>query len=175
VLQGLAAAGGIMMAGPAFAADDPTDTAPQKGDFLTRGATAKALTPEDIRVGNQPIKAFAMSPEGVVRNGGTTRMLLIARFADADLSEAAKAKAADGVLVYTSICTHAGCDVTGWLRDTKVLECPCHGSHFDPKNNGAVVTGPASRELPQLGIAVVDGKLVVSAPFTGRIGGDEVM
>jgi len=79
------------------------------------------------------------------------------------------------VLAYSIICTHAGCEATNWISEENTIESPCHGSHFDAKNNGAVLFGPASRKLPQLGLEVKDGKIVVAAEFDSRVGGDETM
>lgn len=177
VLMGMVGAGASALAAPAFAQNDPTDTAPVVGDLIVRERGNTPLTADDIKVGAKPIHGYAMSADGAtIRNGGTTRMLLLSRFEDADLTDDAKKVAADGVLVYTSICTHAGCDAVDWEADKKIIACPCHGSHFDPKNNGAVVTGPAARKLPQLPIKIGDGgKLVVNGAFDGRVGGDEVL
>jgi len=174
VLQGMATVGGMMAVTPAFAQSEDS-LPPQVGDTLTIRDDGRALTPKDLRAGTSPKTAYAVSPDGVVRKGDFMNALLAVRFDDEDLTEEAKASAAEGVLVYSAICTHAGCEVTGWLRDEKDLECPCHGSHFDPKNNGSVVFGPASRKLPQLGLALTDGKLTVASGFDSRVGGDETM
>ncbi len=174
VLQGMAAVGGIAMAGPAFAqADD--ELAPQVGDFITIREDGRRLTVKDLRAGTSPKTAYAVSPDGVIRNGDYMNTLLAIKFNDSDLTDEAKTAAAEGVFVFSAICTHAGCEVTGWLREEKNLECPCHGSHFDPKNNGSVVFGPASRKLPQLGLEIVDGEIVVASVFDSRVGGDETM
>lgn len=174
VLQGMATAGGMMAVTPAFAqAEDSMP--PQVGDTLTIRDDGTALTPKDLRAGTSPKTAYAVSPAGVIRKGDFMNALLAVRFDDADLTEEAKTSAVEGVLVYSAICTHAGCEVTGWIREEKDMECPCHGSHFDPKNNGAVVFGPAARKLPQLGLALTDGKLTVASGFDSRIGGDETM
>lgn len=176
VLMGMMGAGAVAVAGPALAQADPTDTPPAVGDFIVRERGTTPLTVDDIKLGAKPAKGYAMSADGTVRNGGTTRMLLLTRFDDADLTDDGKKVAVQGVTVYTSICTHAGCDATDWESDVKTIACPCHGSHFDPKSNGAVVIGPASRKLPQLPIKIADdGKLVVDGPFDSRIGGDETM
>lgn len=176
LLKGMAAVGGMLAAGPAFAqAADDKSMPPQVGDFLTRSAAGKPLTPDEIRSGAKAIKAYAASPAGVVRNGGPENQLLVVRFDDADLTDAAKATEAEGVFAFTAICTHAGCVISGWDDAKKNFACPCHGSNFDPKNNGAVVEGPAQRKLPQLGLKFADGKLVVTSGFDGRIGGDETM
>ncbi len=46
-------------------------------------------------------------------------------------------------------CTHLGCKLN--YRETEnILECPCHQSRFTP--SGAVLNGPAKRELPLYGV-----------------------
>jgi Rieske Fe-S protein len=81
-----------------------------------------------------------------------------------------KEHAADGVVAYSAICVHTGCDVTNWHPDRHLLECPCHYSTYDPKEGAKVVSGPAPRRLPALPLRIVDGRLVVAKPFTGRAG-----
>ena len=102
--------------------------------------------------------AWALDPSsGVVRNGSRFNRLVIGRIGD-------------DVFAFTAICTHDGCDVTDWLADEHVLSCPCHYSKFDPKDGGRVKDGPAPRALPQLPLKVVDGQIVVAAPFTSKVG-----
>lgn len=175
VLQGMATVGGMLAVSPAFAQSEDM-LPPQVGDFLTIKTDGTPMAPDDLREGTSPKTGYAVSPDGVIRNGDFLNSLLLIRFADDDLTEDAKGVAVEGVLAYSAICTHAGCEVSNWIREEKDLECPCHGSHFDPKDNGAVVFGPASRKLPQLGLAITDdGKLTVASGFDSRIGGDETM
>jgi cytochrome b6-f complex iron-sulfur subunit len=50
--------------------------------------------------------------------------------------------------VYTALgstCTHEACTVSGFADGRYV--CPCHGSQY--ATSGSVVTGPATRALPQ--------------------------
>jgi len=176
MLKGMAALGGVAVSGGVAFAQAPEDMRPQVGDFLVRTkGDPKALAPEDVGVGKKPIQAFAMSPDGVVRSSDFENGLLLVHYEPADLSDDAKKLSAEGVLAYSIICTHAGCEATNWIPEENTIECPCHGSHFDAKNNGAVLFGPASRKLPQLGLEVKDGKIVVAAEFDSRIGGDETM
>ncbi len=154
--------GGLAMmavSGYAQAQDDPAAARPRQGDLLVRdGDDSKTpLTPADVADNAKPIVGWALDPSGVVRNGSRFNRLVIGR-----LGEEAFA--------FTAICTHDGCDVTDWLADEHVLSCPCHYSKFDPKDGGRVKDGPAPRALPQLPLAVMDGKLVVSAPFTSKVG-----
>lgn len=72
---------------------------------------------------------------------------------------------------YSRICTHAGCAVSVFRSGEGQLVCPCHYSTFDAAAGGKVLTGPASRALPELPIAVDDeGLLVATGDFMGPIG-----
>jgi Rieske Fe-S protein len=52
---------------------------------------------------------------------------------------------------FSSICTHEGCTLASVAGGT--INCPCHGSKFNPAN-GAVVHGPATLPLPVVPVAV---------------------
>ena len=74
-------------------------------------------------------------------------------------------------LAYSKICTHVGCPISLWERQTHHLLCPCHQSTFDLGNSGTVVFGPAARALPQLPIRVnEEGYLVAQSDFTVPVG-----
>jgi arsenite oxidase small subunit len=60
-------------------------------------------------------------------------------------------------VAYSAICTHQGCTVA---YQGGQLACPCHGSVFDPASGGAVVTGPATRPLPEIPVKVQGGEVV---------------
>ncbi len=53
---------------------------------------------------------------------------------------------AEGVAVFSSVCTHLGCRIN--RAESGELVCPCHGSRFNP--HGEVVRGPATRSLQPL-------------------------
>jgi len=60
----------------------------------------------------------------------------------------------DGTAVaYDAVCTHAGCTV-GFDPSSSDLFCPCHGATFDPRNHGAVLSGPTNIPLPEVPIHV---------------------
>ncbi|MDD2817588.1 MAG: Rieske 2Fe-2S domain-containing protein [Candidatus Nanopelagicales bacterium] len=76
-----------------------------------------------------------------------------------------------GIVAYSKICTHVGCPIALYEQRTHHLLCPCHQSTFDLANAGAVVFGPAARNMPQLPIGVDDeGYLVALADFAEPVG-----
>jgi len=145
---------------------------PREGDLLVKvgDATVTPLTPADIPVGVKQTMAWPMDPmDKTVRNGSRLNRVLLLRLDPEKLSPETKSRAADGVLAYTAICTHTGCEVTEWLADEQLLVCPCHESRFEPKDGARVVDGPAPRNLPALPLKLMDGTLVVAKPFTASV------
>ncbi|MFG3711877.1 ubiquinol-cytochrome c reductase iron-sulfur subunit [Micromonospora sp. NPDC047730] len=77
----------------------------------------------------------------------------------------------DGLVVYSLLCTHAGCPVRLYLAGTGQLLCPCHQSSFDLLAAARPVSGPAARALPGLPIEVgPDGHLRATGDFTAPPG-----
>ena len=105
-----------------------------------------------------------------VRSGSRLNRVLLLRLNGDKLSPETRSRAAAGVVAYTAICTHTGCEVIDWLTDEQLLYCPCHFSKFDPKDGARVVDGPAPRTLPALPLTLSEGKLVVAKSFTSRVG-----
>lgn len=60
---------------------------------------------------------------------------------------------------YSAICTHQRC-IVAYDGEEGLLECPCHGSVFDPANGAGVITGPAPRPLPEIAVEVRKGQVV---------------
>ena len=106
-----------------------------------------------------------------VRNGSRLNEVLLLRLDPEGFDAETKERAPDGVVGYSAICVHTGCDVTIWDPARQLLQCPCHYSTHDPKQAAKVVSGPAPRRrLPALPLKMVDGRLVIAKPFTGRVG-----
>ena len=115
--------------------------------------------------------AWPIDPESkTVRNGSRLNKVLLLRLDPEGFDPETKERAADGVVGYSAICPHTGCDVTNWHPDRRLLECPCHYSIYDPKEAAKVLSGPAPRRLPALPLKIADGKLAVAKPFIGRPG-----
>ena len=86
--------------------------------------------------------------------------------------------AAEGIVAYSKICTHAGCAISLYraplfqpTEPKPALVCPCHYSTFDPADGGTVTFGPAGRKLPMLPLTIDrDGNLRASGNFDSPVG-----
>jgi Rieske Fe-S protein len=153
--------------------DDAASARPREGDLLVRSADAEKqpLTAADLPAGARPVLAWAMDPsDGTVRSGSRLNRVLVVRLDPASLTPETRARSAEGIVAYTAICTHEGCEVDDWLAAEQILYCPCHGTKYDPKDNAKVVEGEAPRPLPALPLKLDDGRIVVAGAFTARIG-----
>jgi rieske iron-sulfur protein len=147
---------------------------PQPGDrfvHLTGPKKGQVVSRDDLALGGPQMQAYPIDPGSfVVRNGSRLNLIVLARFDPAELSADARARAADGVVAYSGVCTHQGCPVNMWSQDQAALVCSCHGSRFNPKDGANVTWGPAPRALPSLGLKLEDGAPVVAAGFSARVG-----
>ncbi len=74
-------------------------------------------------------------------------------------------------VVYSKICTHAGCPISLLEQQTHHLLCPCHQSTFDMVNDAKVIFGPAARPLPQLRIGLdSEGYFIAKGPYSQAVG-----
>lgn len=154
-------------------AQEARATRPVAGDLLVKvgDATATPLTPADVVAGPSPTMAWPMAPgDAVVRSGSRLNRVVLVRLDAAALGEKTRARATDGIVAYSAICTHTGCEVGAFLPEEQALYCECHQSRFDPRDEAKVTDGPAPRSLPALPLQVVDGRLVVAGPFSTRPG-----
>jgi rieske iron-sulfur protein len=182
MLTALAAGVCIAASQSATAADEDqpgSDERPQKADLLVASEgdeEGQVIRPQDLKLGGPPLHAWPKDPKtSVIRNGSRLNELLVIRLDPAELDDATRSHAADGIVAYTAICAHAGCPVTGWVKgeevDKDVFKCFCHNSEYDPRHGAEVVFGPAPRRLAALPLAIVDGSLVVAGSFVGKVGG----
>jgi Rieske Fe-S protein len=154
------------------------DERPQKGDVLVASEgehEGQVIKPSDLKLGGPPLRAWPKDPKSsVVRNGSRLNEILVIKLETGELDDATRARAADGIIAYSAICSHAACPVTEWVKaeqgDNNVLKCPCHNSEYDPRQGAQVVFGPAPRRLAALPLAIADDALIVAASFIGKVG-----
>ena len=149
----------------------------------SRGRTAWEAGARLVTVDGRPIPAgtgvfdqlATVYPEGAI--GADDSQVVLLRMRPELLTDRTQARAVDGWVAYSKICTHAGCSVGLFGIDTREpitvreLVCPCHQSVFDPVDAARPVGGPATRPLPQLPLAIDDeGNLVATADFDEVVG-----
>jgi rieske iron-sulfur protein len=160
------------------AADQQKNARPKEGDLLVFAGGDKqgqVIRPADIEPGSAPVMAWPMDPASkTVRDGSRLNQVLLLRLDPASLDDDTRAHAAEGIVAYSAICTHAQCPVAGWNAENQVLHCQCHQSDFDPRRSGRKVSGPAPRALPGLPVKIVDGVLTAAGAFLGRAGSGSV-
>ena len=168
---------GLALCTPVVARGDENDDAvapPQEGDalvFAYGDRAGQVIAAADLAVAAKQLLAFPMQPATRrVRDGSRMNQLIVVRLPPEKLTEETRARAAEGIVAYSGVCTHTGCDVTDWFGDVLRFKCPCHESEFDPTDAARVVGGPAPWQLAALPLKLVDGMLVVAAAFVGKVG-----
>lgn len=155
-------------------APNPKAIRPQPGDtfaYLSGEAKDQKVMAADLKVGDPPRLVYPVDPAtGTIRSGSRVNQILLIRTDPTALTAATAPRAADGLVAYSAICTHNGCPITLLNEDGRSVVCTCHGSRFDLADNGTVLTGPATRRLAGLPIAVTDGAVTVAGAFVGALG-----
>ncbi|MGC1212390.1 MAG: Rieske (2Fe-2S) protein [Micromonospora sp.] len=128
-------------------------------------ADGRPMRPEDVPAGT----AVGVFPEGNVDAGDGPAFAV--RLEPERFTRPPSGGHVGGVVVYSLLCTHAGCPVRLYLKGTGRLLCPCHQSSFDLLADARPVAGPAARPLPGLPIEVgPDGFLRATGDFTAPPG-----
>ncbi len=152
----------------------PEKLRPQPGDrlvFAFGPHEGERLQSEELGIGAAAVAALPMDPDsGVVRDGSRLNRVMVMRLDPATLSEKTAEGAAEGIVVYSAVCTHTGCDVSDWNHETQRLVCPCHESEFEVSDGAKVMTGPAPKPLAMLPVEIAGGELRVTRGFTRRVG-----
>ena len=162
----------VALAPFAHAQENPAASRPQPEDWLVRAADASAtpLKPADIPPGAKQIFVWAVDPlTGTVRSGTRLNRVLLVRLDPAKLVRETADRAVDGIVAYSAVCPHNGCEVNEWIAEEQALFCGCHASKFQPADGARVLDGPAPNVLPALPLKLADGRLTVARPFTARI------
>ena len=163
-----------MLPGVTLAQADPRNARPQEGDRLVFADGDSKGTPiklDALAPGGPPVTAMPQdAASGTVRDGSRLNQILLVRLDPARLQGDTRGRSAQGVVAYSAVCTHAGCDGFAWTPEKQMYKCPCHDSEFDPADGAKITGGPATRRLPALPLKISDGLVVVAGEFIGRVG-----
>jgi len=173
------AAGALTLCGSvealaAGAAVGPPSDPPRAGDWLVPVDAEQPvpLTVNDLKLDAKQVIVWPVDPATrQPRDGSRLNRIILLKVDSQRMDAATKARSADGVLAYSAICTHQGCDVSSWRPAEKTLLCFCHFSQFQPAESGAVVSGPAPRGLPSLPLRSDGLRLVLGGGFSESPGG----
>lgn len=167
-------AGAALMLGTGLHNVVAADDMARAGDWLVSvdDDAMKPLTAADIKLGEKQLIVFPYDAAGKrARSDSRLNRILLVKPDPASLDGDAQKRAAEGVLAYSAVCTHQGCDVNSWRPKEQALLCFCHFSQFKPAEGAAVIAGPAPRPLPSLPLKIEDGKLVLAGTFSEAPGG----
>lgn len=157
--RALAGATGVGLALPVLAAcgddgdpvvSDPGPTSGTSGSSASEPTTAATTEPS-----TDPADPPAEATSGVV---STADVPVGSGVILADQQVVVTQPTEGDIKVFSSICTHQGCPVTG-ISD--VISCTCHGSTFD-LTTGDVLGGQASSPLPPVGFTLDGDQVVLS-------------
>ena len=126
-------------------------------------ADFKPLRPADLQLAKPllvfPFDAQTKTPQSESR----LNKLVVVRLPEDQMAPDTLARSALGVLAYSGICTHQGCEVKTWMAKEKVLGCYCHSSKFDLFDSAKVISGPAPKPLAAFALTM-DGEFLAMAP-----------
>ncbi len=155
---------------------------PHRYLYYTSWRPGLRLVTEDgtpVKVGDLPINGImTVFPEGVTDDNGLAQsqtvlinlgnLPFVVYPGHGDWSPIVNGQRYVG---FSKVCTHAGCPVSLYNRESHQLVCPCHQSTFDVLGRCNPVFGPASRSLPQLPMYVdQSGYLRARSDYTEAVG-----
>ena len=130
----------------------------------------KPLRPDDIQM-MKPMLAFPFDAEtGTPKKESRLNKMVVIRLPEEKMTPETRARSVAGVVAYSSICTHQGCDVKTWMSKESVLACYCHASKFDLFDGAKVVAGPASSALRAIPLVLNGEFLSIAAPLPPKAG-----
>jgi rieske iron-sulfur protein len=110
----------------------------------------KPLRPADLKP-TKPLLVYPFDPaSGKPKNESRLNKLILVRLPEEQMTPETHARSASGVVAYSGICTHQGCEVKTWMSKESVLACYCHASKFNLFDGAKVVSGPAPSPLPAI-------------------------
>jgi ubiquinol-cytochrome c reductase iron-sulfur subunit len=136
------------------------------------GKRVVGLNGEPVRADDLAVDSLlTVFPEGAVGSADSQALLIRVPPELLRLDPERLAWAPNGYVVYSKICTHAGCPVGLYRAQERRLICPCHQSTFDVLTGAVPVFGPAGRPLPQLPIRLeADGTFTAIDDFPEAVG-----
>lgn len=163
-LLGGVAAGGLLSAFPFLSAKAQGGSKrPLQLVDADAEADFKPLRPADLQLG-KPLLVFPFDTQTkTLKSESRLNKLVLVRLTEDQMAPDTLARSASGVLAYSGICTHQGCEVKTWVAKEKVLACYCHASKFDLFDSAKVVGGPAPKPLAAFALAM-DGEFLSIAP-----------
>ena len=165
---------GLMLSPASSAQTNPKEVRPQMGDrfvFADGERKGQPVKLDDLKIGGPPVTVMPQDPkDGTVRDGSRLNQVLMVRLDESQLKNDTKSRAAQGVVAYSAVCTHTGCDGLSWDAGKAMFKCPCHETEFDATDGARVVAGPAPRRLPALPLKIVEGYVTAAGAFTSRAG-----
>jgi ubiquinol-cytochrome c reductase iron-sulfur subunit len=150
---------------------------PRPGNALARTAWRNGT--RVVNESGDPVRAAEVArgslvtvfPEGALDAADSVAVLVRVDPSQLRLPDHRAEGAPDGILVYSKVCTHAGCPVGLYESQRHELLCPCHQSAFDVLRGAQPTSGPAARALPQLPVEIdADGVLVARGDFSEPVG-----
>jgi len=109
--------------------------------------------------------------EEILRKKNRLNRLLMVELDPADMEEETRERSAEGVLIYSALCTHRGCTIASWKAEEQHFRCHCHLSEFTPLDSARPINGPAKKSLAAVPVTVDDeGFVVATAEFTRKPG-----
>ncbi|MFL6070164.1 MAG: Rieske (2Fe-2S) protein [Actinomycetes bacterium] len=144
MLRGVVAGGAVVASGALLAA-----CGSDNGSSTAASTPTPSPTPTDSKSGGSGSGADVLVATTDVPEGGGVIL--------SDEKVVVTQPKSGDFACFSSICTHAGCEVGDVSGGT--INCPCHGSQYSI-DDGSVVTGPATAPLPPVDIQV-EGDSVV--------------
>src|SRR5438552_15561707 len=123
----------LVKAGAAEEAD-PRNARPREGDrfvFATGARQGQVVAPSDLLVGGPPVIVYpADAGTGVVKDGSRLNEVLLIRLESDALAPETRPNAPEGIVAYSALCTHAGCEVSEWRAGGTKLDSAFHAPLF---------------------------------------------
>jgi len=166
------AAGGALTGLPFMAGNAQAD-APVRHWLVDADAESdfKPLRLADLKPG-KPLLVYPLDKKtGTPENESRLNKLVVVLLPEDKMTPETRSRAASGVLAYSGICTHQGCEVKTWIAKESVLACYCHASKFALLDNANVVSGPAPKPLPAVALTMDGDYLAIAntgSPTSGQ-------